>query len=189
MADVQVILSEGGEVPSLKMIKEVSPVAKATTNIVQLKPGEQEQPTQTVEDLLRILAEHRESVEKSVKLLEQLHQKGLLDIAIAGLEQGDHVLDVLVKQASRPVAVNGIQTVIALAQLSLALDPQKVSQLGKGVISGVEAAATNRGPQIDGMLDLLKALRDPDVARGLSAMLAILKGLGGSLSTSPGHSE
>lgn len=57
---------------------------------------------------------------------------------------------------------------------------QQVGKLGRGLAQGAEAARSNP-INVGGPLALLKQLKDPDIARGLSFFLNVLKSMGAEL--------
>ncbi|OYD09117.1 DUF1641 domain-containing protein [Paludifilum halophilum] len=157
-------------------------MAKATRKMVSIQPDEEQIRRRQIDKLLCVLADHQGSVKEAVILLNQLHRHGLLEMANAVLEQGENLLEVMLRQARQPGATDGIKSAIAFGQILTRLDEQMITRLGEGVYYGLNKMETEQGLRVNGVWDLLRALRDPEVARGLSALLALLQGLGQSLS-------
>lgn len=57
---------------------------------------------------------------------------------------------------------------------------EQVGRLGRGLAQGAEAARIHE-ISVSGPLTLLKALKDPDIARGMSFFLNVLKSMGAEL--------
>jgi uncharacterized protein YjgD (DUF1641 family) len=110
--------------------------------------------------------------------LEALNDSGLLDAAIAALEQRESLLRIVVDQAARPGSVAAIKNTVTLAQTLSHIDPDALAGVGEGVAVGVNRLQQGGAVKVTGIWDVLKAARDPDISRALSAILTVLKTVG-----------
>ncbi|MCF8564522.1 DUF1641 domain-containing protein [Alicyclobacillus tolerans] len=136
------------------------------------------------------LYDNPEAVVQALALVRQLHDKGLLDAAIALLEQGQDVLEIVVKQANKPGYAGGIKSFIALVQGVAKIDAKALSQLLSGLGFASQALVDESVPQVQGALGMWQTLMDPDVSLAVSRLLAFLKAFGQSLQPdSKSHSQ
>ncbi|MCL6453531.1 MAG: DUF1641 domain-containing protein [Alicyclobacillus sp.] len=126
----------------------------------------------------QLWSDHHEAVTEAVELLEWMHRRGVLQAMRAVMEQADSLLEIVVRQAETPGALGLIKNAIALLQGMSALDPKATAALLQGVARATQLARSESPVQVHGVVDLLRALGDPDVAQGLSVGLTVLKGLG-----------
>jgi uncharacterized protein YjgD (DUF1641 family) len=122
-----------------------------------------------------------EAVEAGIQLLTALHEKGMLAAGTAAIQQSDALLEILVEAVNQPGATSGMKTFIALAQGMAQVDASLVSGVLQGLTSGTKEVQAGEGVEVQGVWDLLKTLRDPDVAKGISTLLTIVKHVGAAL--------
>jgi uncharacterized protein YjgD (DUF1641 family) len=156
-------------------------MARPIQTVVHVTPDPQAQAEQALLRLLQTLAADAEALEDALRVIRGLHERGLLELTAAILEQGDEVLRIVVEQLSQPGAVKTLQNVVALAEQLGKLDLQKVGTLVEGATRGMEEATAAISDKPLGMFGLLRALSDPDISAGLQALLGALKGLGRAL--------
>lgn len=162
-------------------------MAKATTTIHQQALSINDLRAEAMGNVEAALVDNQDGVTEFVALLGALQQKGVLEMATSLLQQGEEVLSLVVEHANQPAAVGGIKSVIALAQGLSKIDAQALGHVFAGVAYASEQWRLGSEPNKVGMGTVWKSLRDPDVSRGLAAVLALLKGIGQSVneSTSP----
>jgi len=121
------------------------------------------------------LAANADSVTSFVELLAALDEAGVLSGAAAILSQGQALIEIVVRQAGKPEAAGGVKNALKLAQV-LGSDLTPLFRL-------LDAAGTasERAPELTGVMSLMKAARDPDVMAGASWMLGLLRSVGAAL--------
>lgn len=110
-------------------------------------------------------------------LVAALYESGLLRVLAGGARAYPQLLRTLLKA----IDADAIRSAIELAGALRDLDPDESAKVADGVRrarTDAVAAATGRP---EGTFALLRRLRDPDTRRGISAALAGLAALGGSL--------
>jgi uncharacterized protein YjgD (DUF1641 family) len=150
-------------------------MAKATTTIVQDTLTSADETQLSLQQVENALAAHGDGIVALLDFVDALHQSGLLEMATALLQRGENVLEIIVHQAKKPEAVGAIKNLFALCSVFSQVDLSKF--LGM-VTEASKAAQSDQAPPVRGVWDLVRALRDPDVQRGLSIGLGVLKGLG-----------
>lgn len=147
-------------------------MAKAVTSIrvpvLSVEQLQQEEMTK----VNAAIAENAESVTAFIGLIAQLHRTGLLQGTSAILEQGQDIIQIVVRQAGKPEYAGGIKNAMKLAAV-LGSDLTPLFDMLDAVGSAEEHA-----PEVSGVMSLMRAFRDPDVLSGASWLLGILKSVG-----------
>lgn len=159
-------------------------MARAIHEIADTQLDPKLQQATAMGGLLQNLVNDTDAVKELLKTIRLLHEKDVLNIVNALLEQGSGIMKIVVDQAGKPEYAGGLKNGMALAQLLGTMDTRAVSTmvhaLGKAqqqaTAEGAEGAT-----QIRGVFGLLGALRDPDVSAGMSFMMQILKSVGQGL--------
>lgn len=161
-------------------------MAQATTTIVQSIETSDEQKQQLLEELEVALTENSDGVKDTLALLQQLHEKGLLDFLVSLVKQGNDVLRVVVELATKPEYMGAIQKVIGTVKGFSDVDTESFTAALKSTIALLQQLYEK------GLLDFLVGLLEQgnDVARavvnmltksgssaGLKTMMAAVKGL------------
>lgn len=126
---------------------------------------------------------HEESLSEALRLIDLLHQTGVLQAAGATLEHGTDLIDILVREVDRPGAVGGIKNVIAIVQGMMAMDAKGLSRLLHGVAEGTKLAASGQQVNVNGVFDIMKQIQDKDISAGLAWIFTLLKGIGQRVQT------
>lgn len=157
-------------------------MAKSITQIHTAQPSPEEQQARQLAELTQSVAQHGEALQQTLKLVQELHNSGALQMLQALLQAKEQVAEIAVHQMSKPAVTRTVnharEAVGALGEL----DPAVTKQVVSGVVSGMERAreSLERNEQV-GMLDLWKAMRDPHVNKAVTALIGFLKGMGEKL--------
>ena len=124
--------------------------------------------------------EHAEALLSAYDLLQELHDKGILEIAKGMLASGDKVLEILVEAGDSPEVIRGIRNFIILSKLFATLEPKLLEHLAQAVPKALVEAKTEKplGP-----LQLLGKMTNPDTRRILTIMTRVVESLGKDLSS------
>jgi uncharacterized protein YjgD (DUF1641 family) len=154
-------------------------VAKAIQQIERTPVVHEEKASQDKEALLATLLERREAIEKSIQLLQRADERGLLDVATALVGQGDKVMGVVSRELNKPHNSTMLVHFVKLAEMIGELDIEKLQPLISKVNQGIEKAdeIVSSG-ETTTLFDMLKALKDPEVNRAITALFGFLKGAG-----------
>ncbi|MBE3557311.1 MAG: DUF1641 domain-containing protein [Firmicutes bacterium] len=138
-----------------------------------------QQPDQDLEALAVAVAEHRPAIEEILRLLQGLHERGLLAMLIGAVEQFDRVTEVVVTLLNRPENVHSLQNGLALLSLLSRLDPHALAALVEAVSGAAQAAAAQLEEEHTlGVIGWMRLLRQPEVNRGLQLLFGMLQELG-----------
>ncbi len=113
------------------------------------------------------------------RLLVLAHERGVLQGLSHLLEEPDATLGTATDWVARPGNLAVVKHALLFYNTLQSIDPRAVQALLNGLNGAVEAAAT--GPdagRVLGFWGFLRALRDPDVNRGMRFLLRMAAGLG-----------
>lgn len=139
--------------------------------------NEEEKKQQSMTKLTDSLTENEEALQKTMVIVRELHDSGILEAAESMLKAKENIAEVALGQIGRKEMTSLINNVMAAASVLTAIDPEQTKKLLAGVTSGLEEAKENNHQKVR-MFDLMKALKDPDVNRAMNFGLHFLKGLG-----------
>jgi uncharacterized protein YjgD (DUF1641 family) len=124
--------------------------------------------------------EHAEALLDVYEILQELHDRGVLELAKGALGSSEKVLEILVNVANQPEMIRGIRNMMILAKIANSFEPELLEGLEQAVQEGLTEA---RKPKPPGFWQLAKKLLSLEVRRVLVATATILqsvgKGLGG----------
>jgi len=111
------------------------------------------------------------------RLVKALKSSGVLPMVTALLEQRDDVLAILMRVVNTPDVKRAIVQIEGLLQTLSRLSPGFTGAVQSGVERGLAAASRESDGSMT-VFSLLKALRNPDIARAIRVSLAFLEGFG-----------
>ena len=117
--------------------------------------------------------------EEFQRLLVLAHERGVFRALNHLLEEPDAALGTATDWATRPGNLAVVKHALLFYETLQSIDPRAVQALLNGLNGAAETAATGRDDgRVLGFWGLLRALRDPDVNRGMRFLLRMAKGLG-----------
>ncbi|PRR94081.1 DUF1641 domain-containing protein [Bacillus atrophaeus] len=153
----------------------ISTIQKETKTEEQVK-------LEKLEELKALLAENEDSVSKTMKLMGELNSLGVFDAANSMLQAKEEIAKIALGQVSREPVTNLINTMMAAGGALTKADPTFTGKLLESVLAGTEQAQSFlKEDKKVGVLDLLKAMNDPDINRAVGFGLQFLKGMGKEL--------
>lgn len=111
-------------------------------------------------------------------VLVALHERGVLRLLAELLAAGPAVSAIALDGLSSPTGQRVVRNAVALGTAASRLDPHRMQQVLDGVARGVAAAGARLGEEPPGSIHLLRELRDPDVRRGMHALIGFLQAFG-----------
>ena len=124
--------------------------------------------------------EHVEALLASYDLLQQLHDRGILDLFRGVLGAGDEIVLQLTSVLTDPVTVRGLRNLVLMAQILGNLNPEVLHGILREIPQSVDQKADQDPPST---FALLGRMTSPDARRGLAVTAALLEGLGRGLSS------
>jgi uncharacterized protein YjgD (DUF1641 family) len=135
-------------------------------------------------------AEHAAALLDGYELLQQLHERGVFDLARGALGATDKLVEATSAGANSTEAIRAMRNAILLAKLLGSIDPeflQAISLAAGETFGEVKSVPTNP----PGVLSLLGGFTSPDHRRGLALIMRFFKKVGARLNTqnSPENSK
>ena len=142
----------------------------------------EEVETESLQSLLSLVAQNKESLEETMRVMEELHSSGILEALSAMLTAKQKIAEIVMHQVLRPEATSIINNMMSAIGGLTKLDPEITGNLIGGLGAGM--AEGNKALQSDkkiSLINLAKVLGYPDVNRTLKFGIGFLKGFGKSL--------
>lgn len=157
-------------------------MAKPITAFANKKKTEQELNSETLDHLVDNVIKHSDGLKQTIQLLQELHESGILEALVALVQSKEKVAKIAVGQMVRPPVTNMINNAMAAAGALTELNPEFTKKMVNGISTGLKNAeeSVKKGEKA-GVLDLLKAMKDPDMNRMLLFGIHLLKGIGEGL--------
>lgn len=167
-------------------------MAKAINRIERHVPTEAEIQAESLTQIIGAIAENKEAILKTIEIVKELNDAGMLDIADAALKNrtdiGVHGVKLINSLNVPPL----IRNMFTLTQMVGKIDPMEMDRLLKAFGNGLthldDIDPTNKrdgGDHTDNeppsMLGLLKTMRDPNVRTTMAFGLHFLKAMGSEL--------
>ncbi|NRD80065.1 DUF1641 domain-containing protein [Bacillus sp. BRMEA1] len=157
-------------------------MAKPIQMIQKKQQTEEEIKTQSLESLLSEIAQNKDSLLETLKLLQEFHDSGIMEIIGSFLKAKETAAQIAVDQLTRQPVTNMINNVKSVGGVLTELNPDTISKLAKSLTLGLQKAETGlKNDTKLGLLDVMKALKDPDINRALEFGFNLLKGIGENL--------
>ncbi|WP_100398917.1 DUF1641 domain-containing protein [Bacillus sp. FJAT-44742] len=152
-----------------KPIKAIKPM--------ELSPEEKKQ--QDLEEIQDALVENKDSILETIKLFNNLHTSGATSMVNGLLSEGDKVLDIIVKEASKPENTNTLKNLLLMIGTLGTINVKELEPILLKVNTGIERVAHHSDSEAKtSTMSLLKAMRDPEINRAVTLMLTFLRGMG-----------
>jgi uncharacterized protein YjgD (DUF1641 family) len=155
-------------------------MARQITTFKKREWTEEERKQQSLNKLTDGLTENEEALQKTIAIVRELHESGMLEAAESMLKAKENIAEVALGQIGRKEMTSLINNVMAAAGILTAIDPEQTKKLLSGVTIGLEQAKEHQNQKV-GVFDLVKAMKDPDVNRAMNFGLHFLKGVGKGL--------
>ena len=155
-------------------------MASPITTLKKREWSEEEKKHQSLNKLTDSLTENEEALQKTMAVVRELHDSGILEAAQSMLKAKESIAEVALGQVGRKEMTSLINNAMAAAGVLTAIDPEQTKKLLAGVAIGLEDAKEKSNQKV-GVMNLVKALKDPDINRAVNFGLHFLKGIGKGL--------
>src|ERR1700680_1002385 len=127
--------------------------------------------------------EHAEAVLAAYEVLQELHDRGVLEIMRGALAASDEILEKVGDNVRTPEAIRAIRNLLFWRQVLGSIEPEWFKGLFKAIPEGIAQATAERDQPI-GLFGLLRGLTSKDSLRGLAAAIDFLQAFGRHLHSS-----
>ena len=157
-------------------------MAMPIRTIKRIELTEEQKKEQTLDSLLTEVVQNKDSLVETLDLLQELHNSGILDGINSLVKTKEEVAKIAVGQMTREPVTNMINNAMAAGGVLTQMDPEMTKKLMGSVAKGLERAEQGlQSNSTTGILDIMKALKDPDMNRAITFGLNLLKGIGEEL--------
>ena len=130
--------------------------------------------------------EHAEAVLAAYEVLQELHNRGVLEIARGALAASDEILEKVVDNVRTPEAIRAIRNLLFWRQILGSIEPEWFKGIFQAIPEGIAQATAERDQPI-GLFGLLRRLLNKDSLRGLAAAVDFLQAFGRHLHSAEGQ--
>src|SRR5436853_6735850 len=131
--------------------------------------------------------QHAEAVLAAYEVLQQLHDRGVLEIVRGALAASDEILEKVVDNTKTPEAIRAIRNLLFWRQILGSIEPEWFKGIFQAIPEGIAQATAERGQPVS-FFRLLRRLTNKDSLRGLAAALDFLQAFGRHLHSLETHS-
>ncbi len=121
--------------------------------------------------------EHAEAVLAAYEVLQQLHDRGVLEIVRGALAASDEILEKVVDGARTPEAIRAIRNLLFWRLILWSIEPEWFKGLFQAIPEGIAQATAEREQPVS-FLRLLQRLIHKDSLRALAAAFDFLQAFG-----------
>jgi uncharacterized protein YjgD (DUF1641 family) len=124
--------------------------------------------------------EHAEALLDSYELLQQLHDRGVLQLLRGALEASDKIVETAVETARSDESVRALRNTIILGKMLASINPDLLQSIAVAVS---ETLGSQRKPVIEppGLFSLLNQFRRKELRRSIALINRFLETLGKQL--------
>ncbi|MCA1040343.1 DUF1641 domain-containing protein [Bacillus infantis] len=154
-------------------------MAKAITHIQRKTLTEEEKRKKDLMEVEDALIDNKEAILESLKVMRNMHDRGVLTLLSGLFGQGDKVLDILVRAADKPETSNTLKNLLLMGGTLGMINVKQLEPFLLKIDSGIARVAEAGDTQEKtGFFDLAKSLKDPEINRAVTLLLTFLKGMG-----------
>ena len=127
--------------------------------------------------------EHAEAVLAAYEVLQELHNRGVLEIMRGALAASDDILEKIVDNARTPEAIRAIRNLLFWRQILGSIEPDWFKGIFQAIPEGIAQATAERDQPVS-VFGVLRRLTSKDSLRGLAAAIDFLQAFGRHLHSS-----
>jgi uncharacterized protein YjgD (DUF1641 family) len=121
--------------------------------------------------------EHAEAVLAAYEVLQELHNRGVLEIMRGALAASDELLEKVVDNVRTPEAIRAIRNLLFWRQILGSIEPEWFKGVFQAIPEGIARATAERDQPV-GLFSLLRRITHKDSLRGLAAAVDFLQAFG-----------
>jgi uncharacterized protein YjgD (DUF1641 family) len=130
--------------------------------------------------------QHAEAVLAAYELLQELHDRGVLELMRGALAARDEILEKVVDNAKTPEAIRAIRNLLFWRRILGSIEPEWFQGIFQAIPEGLALATAERAQPVS-IFRLLRRLGSKDALRGLAAAIDFLQAFGRHLHSSEGQ--
>lgn len=131
-----------------------------------------------IDDIMHAVVKNKSAILSGINLLSEVHASGTLDALHALIKQREVALTQLFTELNKERYRPFLENIHGFLELAGQLPIEDLLFLASKLNRGVEQAQQLKGNESISYVGLVKALKDPEINRSLTMILAMLKGMG-----------
>lgn len=153
-------------------------MANPIRSIKRMELSEEAVKQHHVSEVVDSISSNKKAILEGIDLIVSLHESGALEMLNALVKQKDEALKNVVEQANKPTYASIIENMSDLFMLIGELPVDDLNHFIEKFNHGLKEARLSENKVDTSLMDLLKALKDPEVNRSVSMLLGFLQGMG-----------
>jgi uncharacterized protein YjgD (DUF1641 family) len=121
--------------------------------------------------------EHAEAILAAYEVLQQLHERGVLEIMRGGLAASDEILEKAVDTVKTPEGIRAIRNMLFFGRILGSIEPEWFQGVFQAIPDGIAQVTAERDQPVS-FFGLLRRLVSKDSLRGLAAAVDFLQAFG-----------
>ena len=121
--------------------------------------------------------EHAEAILAAYEVLQQLHERGVLEIMRGGLAASDEILEKAVDAAKTPEGIRAIRNLLFFGRMLGSIEPEWFQGVFQAIPDGIAQVTAERNQPVS-LFGLLRRVTSKDSLRGLFAAVDFLQAFG-----------
>jgi uncharacterized protein YjgD (DUF1641 family) len=131
---------------------------------------------------------HAEAVLAAYEILQQLHERGVLDIVRSGLAASDELLDQAVATVNTPEAIRAVRNLLFWRGVLGRIEPDWFQSIFQAIPEGLATVTAERDQPVS-LWRLIRRAVNKDSIRGMTAAVDFLESFGRHLRTLEGAAK
>lgn len=153
-------------------------MADPITSIKRMEIPEETIREHQLEDVAASVSDNKDAVMEGIQLLSSLHESGFLQMANAMVVHKEEALENVMGELNKDQYTSIIENLGKAAFLLGDLEMDDIQYFVKKINHGLDEARTFERTEPTKPMDLLKALKDPEINKSITMLLQFLRGMG-----------
>ncbi|MFB5661474.1 DUF1641 domain-containing protein [Alteribacillus sp. HJP-4] len=154
-------------------------MAKQIKSIERLEIPQEEKRAEDLREIEDALIDNKDVILKSLDTLRHADDRGVVSLVHGLFADGDKVLKVIAETLDNEDNTRSIKHLLLLLGIAGRMEVDKLEPILLKINSGLRRVGEETDTEEKtGYVDLLKALKDPEVNRSITLLLTFLKGMG-----------
>ncbi|WP_163970839.1 DUF1641 domain-containing protein [Oceanobacillus halotolerans] len=153
-------------------------MAKPISTVKKLEIPEETKHEQHLDEVTKAVSENKEAILKGIELVSSLHESGALDFANALVKRREDALENIITEINKEQYASLLENMSKLVLYIGELNVDELYYFTERINDGIHEAAVASEDSQTSYLDLLRALKDPQINRSITMLLNFLRGMG-----------
>lgn len=153
-------------------------MANPITKIKRMEIPEEVTREQNMDEITKAVSENKEAILKGIDFLGTLNESGLLDMTHALVKQKETALDNVMRELNKPQYSATLENMMKMVLLVGELQVDDLTEFIGKLNNGLEESLAFDNSDKTSYMDLIKALKDPEINRSVTMLLQFLRGMG-----------